>query len=453
MQDLTQGSLVRHILAMAAPTALGMIFQTLYFLIDLYFVAQLGDAAIAGVSAAGNATFIIFGLTNVVGVGTMALIAHAVGRKDRGEANVLFNQSLLLSAVCGVITVLGIFTLSNGYMRSVAADDATASAGITYLYWFAPGLALQFAVVTMASALRATGIVRPTMLVQIASVVCNAVLAPVLIAGLGTGRPMGVAGAGLASTLACVFGVVLLTSYFIKLEKYVAFDRAQMRVQFAVWRRMLAVGLPAGGEMLLLFVFIGMIYWFISDSGAVAQAGFGIGSRVMQAIFLPAMAVAFAAGPIAGQNFGARRPERVRETFSRAMLIITCIMALLTLLVQVRPELLVAGFTQEPEVLEVAVTFLRITSLYFIAQGVIFTCSSMFQGLGDTRPALLATATRLVTFLGPAAWLSSRSGFELQHLWYLTVATVTLQAVVSFALLRQQLRQRLAVITPVTVPA
>jgi Na+-driven multidrug efflux pump len=220
-----------------------------------------------------------------------------------------------------------------------------------------------------------------------------------------------------------------------------------------VWRRMLAVGLPAGGEMLLLFVFIGMIYWFISDFGAAAQAGFGIGSRVMQSIFLPAMAVAFAAGPIAGQNFGARRPERVRETFSRAMLIITCIMALLTLLVQVQPELLVAGFTQEPEVLEVAATFLRITSLYFIAQGVIFTCSSMFQGLGDTRPALLATATRLVTFAGPAAWLSTQSFFELQHLWYLTVATVTLQAVVSFMLLRQQLRQRLAVITPAGAPA
>jgi putative MATE family efflux protein len=453
MKDLTQGSLARHILAMAAPTALGMIFQTLYFLIDLYFVAQLGDTAIAGVSAAGNATFVIFALTNVVGVGTVALISHAVGRKDKSEANLLFNQSLLLSAVCGVITLLGIFTLTNVYMRSVAADAATAAVGATYLYWFAPGLALQFAVVTMASALRATGIVQPTVWVQMASVVSNVILAPVLIAGLGTGRPMGVAGAGLASTLACVFGVVLLTRYFIKLEKYVAFDRSQLHVQLQVWRRMLAVGLPAGGEMVLLFVFIGMIYWCIRDFGAAAQAGFGIGSRVTQSIFLPAMAVAFAAGPIAGQNFGARRPERVRETFNRAMLIITCIMALLTVLVQLRPELLVAGFTNEPEVLEVAATFLRITSLYFIAQGVIFTCSSMFQGLGNTRPALLATATRLVTFAVPAAWLSAQSTFQMHQLWYLSVVTVTLQAVVSFVLLRQQLRQRLAIITPASAPA
>jgi putative MATE family efflux protein len=453
MKDLTQGPLVRHILSMAGPIALGMIFQTLYFLIDLYFVAQLGDTAVAGVSAAGNATFIIFALTNVLGVGAMAMISHAVGRKDQSEANLFFNQSLLLAAVCGGITVLMSVGLTSLYMRGVAADAATAAAGSTYLYWFTPGLALQFALVAMASALRGTGIVRPTVLVQMSSVVCNAVLAPVLIAGWGTGRPMGVAGAGLASTLATLFGVALMTAYFVKLEKYVTFDLASCRPRVREWRRMLAVGLPSGGEMLLLFVFIGIIYLCIRDFGPTAQAGFGIGSRVMQSSFLPAMAIAFAAGPIAGQNLGARRPERVRETFSRTVLLISGIMLVLTLLVQVRPELLVGIFTQEPEVLDVAATFLRITSLNFVAQGLIFTCSSMFQGLGDTRPALLSTATRLLTFAGPAAWLSSQSFFQIHQLWYLSVTTVTLQAVVSLLLLRQKMRQRLILVTPASAPA
>src|SRR5437868_1023902 len=223
MKDLTQGPLVRHILSMAGPLALGMIFQTLYFLIDLYFVARLGDAAVAGVGAAGNATFIIFALTNVLGVGAVALISQAVGRKDHAEANLVFSQSLALAGACGVITLLTGFTLAGVYTRMVAADAATAAAGIAYLHWFTPGLALQFALVAMASALRATGIVQPTMLVQMSSVVCNAILAPVLIAGWGTGKPLGVAGAGLASTLASLFAVVLLTVYFIKLEKYVAF--------------------------------------------------------------------------------------------------------------------------------------------------------------------------------------------------------------------------------------
>ena len=453
MKDLTQGSLVRHILMMAGPIALGMLFQTLYFLVDLYFVSKLGDAALAGVSAAGNITFIIMGLTQVLGVGAVALISQAVGRKDQPEANLIFNQSLLLAAVFGLITVVVGFTLTPLYMSYVAADAATAEAGATLLYWFTPGLALQFALVAMGSALRATGIVQPTMIVQMSSVLLNALLAPVLIAGWGTGHPLGVAGAGLASTLAIALAVLLLVFYFVRLEKYVAFHRELWQPRIKEWRRILGVGLPAGGEFLLLFVFIGIIYVCIRDFGSAAQAGFGIGSRVMQSIFLPAMAIAFAAGPIAGQNFGARRGERVRETFSRAVLIITCIMIVLTLLVQVRPQLLVAGFTDEADVLALATTFLQITSLYFVPQGLVFTCSSMFQGLGDTRPALISTATRLITFAGPALWMSTQDFFQIEHLWYLSVATVTLQAVVSVVLLRLQFRQRLPMTAPVAATA
>src|SRR5262245_23928340 len=107
---------------MAAPIAFGMIFQTLYYLVDLYFVAGLGDAALAGVSAAGNVMFIILGLTQVLGVGTVALIAHAVGRKDQADANLIFNQSLVLSALCAAVAFVGGYALAGPYMRAVGAD-------------------------------------------------------------------------------------------------------------------------------------------------------------------------------------------------------------------------------------------------------------------------------------------------------------------------------------------
>ncbi|MBB6094710.1 putative MATE family efflux protein [Povalibacter uvarum] len=453
MKDLTQGPIVRHIVSMAVPIALGMIFQTLYYLVDLYFVAHLGDAAIAGVGAAGNIMFIVMGLTQVLGVGTVALISHAVGRKDQPEANLIFNQSIVLSGVCGLITLVGGYAITHTYMAAVAADEQALAAGQTYLYWFLPGMALQFALVSMGSALRGTGIVQPTMVVQVVTVVLNIVLAPILIAGWGTGYAMGVAGAGLASTIALVAAVVTLSLYFIRLEKYVSFHPEQWRPRMHAWKRMLAVGLPSGGEFLLLFVFMGVIYWCIRDFGATAQAGFGIGSRVMQSIFLPVMAIAFAAGPIAGQNFGARHPERVRETFRKAVLISVVIMAILTLLAHVSPELLVGGFTDDPAVRTVAATFLAITSWNFVSQGIIFTCSSMFQGLGDTRPALISTGSRVLTFALPAIWMSSQPWFEIHHLWYLSVATVTFQAVLSWLLLRSQFKRRLATISPVAVPA
>jgi putative MATE family efflux protein len=444
MKDLTQGSIFRHILAMAGPIAAGMLLQTLYYIVDLYFVARLGDAALAGVGAAGNVMFIVFALTQMLGVGTVALMSHAVGREDRNEANHIFNQSVALSAVCAIATLTGGYGLSHAYMRLIGADDLTIAAGVTYLYWFIPGLALQFALVVMGSALRGTGIVAPTMVVQAVTVLLNTVLAPVLIAGWGTGHPMGVAGAALASSLAVAVGVALLSVYFLRLEQYVRFDRTQWRPRLATWRRMLNIGLPAGGEFGLMAIYVGVVYWIIRDFGAAAQAGFGIGSRIMQAIFLPAMAIAFAAAPIAGQNFGAKRYARVRQTFRAAAFASCAVMAVLTLFCQWQGELLVRGFTGDPPVVSVGTDYLRILSWNFVAVGLVFTASSLFQALGNTWPSLISSSSRLVLFVVPAVWLSRQPGFRLVDVWHLSVATVAAQAVLSLLLLRMQFRARLA---------
>ncbi|MHB8477325.1 MAG: MATE family efflux transporter [Steroidobacteraceae bacterium] len=443
MKDLTAGSIARNILQMAVPIAAGMFFQTLYFLVDLYFVAGLGGAAIAGVGAAGNVMFIVFSLTQVLGVGTVALISQAVGRKDRADASLIFNQSLVLSASCALVTLVLGYGLGHAYMRTLGSDAATVLAGTVYLNWFLPSLALQFALVAMGSALRGTGIVQPTMIVQVATVLLNAALAPVLIAGWGTGHPLGVAGAGLASSMSVGVGVVLLGLYFRRLEKYVAFDASAWRPQLAVWGRLLRVGLPAGGEFALMFVYMAVIYWIIRRFGADAQAGFGIGQRLMQSMFLPAMAVAFATAPIVGQNFGAGRFARVRETFGLAVLIGTCIMVGLTLFCQVGAAWAVHAFTAQPGAVAVGTQFLQVISWNFAASGLVFTCSAVFQGLANTVPAVLSSASRLVSFVVPALWLASQPQFQLIQLWYVSIASVTLQACISLWLVRAEFRERL----------
>jgi putative MATE family efflux protein len=296
----------------------------------------------------------------------------------------------------------------------------------------------------MGSALRGTGIVKPAITVQILTVLLNIVLAPVLIAGWGTGHALGVAGAGLASSLAVAAGVLLMGSYYARLESYVGFHPQLWQPRLATWRRMLAIGLPAGAEFALMFVVVAVVYSIIRDFGAAAQAGFGIGARVMQSIFLPAMAVAFATAPIAGQNFGARRPDRVRATFRHAVLTSSLIMLSLTLLCQLAPEALIGAFAQDEEVVEFGATYLRILSWNFVASGIIFTCAGMFQGLGNTAPALLSSLGRLLSFVFPALWLSHQEGFRIEQVWYVSVASVALQALCSVALLLQQMRRRLS---------
>ena len=370
-----------------------MLLQTLYFVVDLYFVAHLGDAAIAGVSAAGNLMFVVFALTQTLGVGTVALISHAVGRKDRADANHVFNQSVAMSALCAALTLVG-------GLRPDAAPTCARSPptprpsppGMTYLYWFLPGLALQFALVVMGSALRGTGIVKPTMVVQVVTVLLNIVLAPVLIAGWGTGHPLGVAGAGLASTVAIALGVVLLVVLLRAPREIRRLRPGAVAPALATWRRMLNIGLPAGGEFALMFVYIALIYWIIRDFGAAAQAGFGIGSRIMQSIFLPAMAVAFAAAPIAGQNFGARQAgARARDLPRGGAVELRADGGADRALPVAAPgagALLHAGSGGHRRGGE----FLQIVSWNFVAMGIVFTCSSMFQALGNTWPALLSTA-------------------------------------------------------------
>jgi len=444
VKDLTQGSIFRLLTAMTLPIAAGMVFQTLYFLVDLYFVAGLGDTAIAGVSAAGAIPFVVLALTQVLGVGTVALVAHAAGRKDQAEANKVFNQSVLLSALCGVLTLLAAYLGTGWYMNAVAADAPAAAAGATYLYWYGPGLALQFAVVAMSSALRGTGLVQPGVLAQMLTVILNIVFAPVLIAGWGTHLPLGVAGAGLASTLAIACGVVFLWIYFVRFERYVALHPSQWRPQRATLKRILAIGLPAGGEFFMMFLIMVVIYWTIRHFGAAAQAGFGIGYRVMQTFFLPVLAIAFAAAPLAGQNFGAGRADRVKQTFYAASVLSSVCMLLATLLCQWRPDLLVRVFTRDADVIAAGSLYLRIATWNAVASGLAFCCSSLFQAMGNTWPALLSSASRLVTFVLPAVLLVLlQPAFELRHLWYLSVFSVSLQAIASLALLQRELRLRL----------
>jgi putative MATE family efflux protein len=445
MRDLTTGSITRHILGMAGFIGIGLIVQTLYVLVDLYFVSHLGEAAMAGVATAGSSTFIVIAASQLVAVGALALIAQAVGRKDDADAQLIFEQAVSMALCAGAAALVIGFALGGPGLRALAADAASAGLARTYFFAFLPSLAVMFPSVALGSGLRATGVVGPAMVVQVLSLLLNIVLAPVLIAGWGTGLPLGVAGAGLASSFAAIIGFAVMAAMFNRVQSHLHLHTA-LAPKLAVWRRLAAIGLPSAAEFALLFLVTGATYWAIRDFGAEAQAGFGIGSRVMQSVFLPAMAVSFAAAPIVGQNFGAGRLDRVRATFFHAALIGSVIMALLALLCRTQPNVLVAPFTRDPAVAGVAADYLRIIALNFVASGLAFTCSGMFQGLGDTRPSLVGSASRVLTYVLPALWLSGRPGVSLTDLWHLSVVSVAIQAAINLALLWRTMGRKLAAV-------
>jgi putative MATE family efflux protein len=442
MKDLTQGSVTKHLLHMSAFMAVSMVAQTLYLLLDMYWVAHLGKEAIAAVGVAGAQMMIVLALTQMLGVGTTAVISQAAGRKDQTHAELAFNQSFVMSILVGLALGICGFGLMSWYCNTFTADSLTASLAKSYLFWFIPALVLQFPLVSMGSALRATGIVQPTVALQILSVVLNGALAPFLILGIGFPK-LGVTGAALATFISILVADVLLFVYFEKKYHYLRFRTAKFRPQMKMWWAMLRIGLPAGAEFVLLFFYITLVYKIIADFGPAAQAGFGLGVRVMQALFLPVVALSFAISPMVGQNFGGRKAERVRHSIYSGLGIATVLMLALAAITWSAPGAMIRIFSNDAQVIAFGRDYLTIVAFNFVAAGIVFTASSVFQGLGNTVPPLISSAMRLLLFALPAFLVSQRPGFNIKVVWYLSVGSQVLQACINLLLLRHELHKKL----------
>jgi len=441
--QLSEGPISGHLLRQGGPILFGMVFQTLYYLVDLWFVSRVGATAVAAVGLAGSLTFFTMAIMQALTVGTTALIGQAWGAKDHPRARHLFNQSQVLAMAAGVAFVAIMYAVRGAFARNMAADEPTALAMIAYLDWFVPALGLQFLVVAVGAALRGAGEVKVPMLVQLVTLVVNIVLCPVLIAGWGTGKAFGVAGAGMATFIAMLVGVLILLAWVRKGHAVLKLDAREWRPDWTTWWRMLAIGLPSGAEFLLITVYMALIYWLIRPYGAEAQAGFGIAMRVLQTGMIPIIAIAFALTSIVAQSYGAKKPERVREAVRTAALWVLAPSVIAALLCHQFPEQPMGWFTDDQAVIAAGAGALAILGFNFISQSLIFIAANTFQALGNTMPSLVASTSRLALFAAPAIWASRQPGFTLHQVWLLSIGSVVVQMFLQMALLAREFRRKL----------
>jgi Na+-driven multidrug efflux pump len=207
-------------------------------------------------------------------------------------------------------------------------------------------------------------------------------------------------------------------------------------------------------EFAMMALYQLLVYTIARPFGAAAQAGFGIGMRVVQAGFMPVVALGFAVAPVAGQNFGAHLAGRVKATFKDAAILATAVMIAFGILCQIAPGGMIRAFSKDPAVIAIGTEYMRIISWNFLATGLIFVSSSMFQAMGNTVPSLVASAVRIGLIAVPALALARLPGFQLHWIWYLSVASVWVQLGLSLLLLRREFARRLdfGVRTPDVVP-
>lgn len=444
MQDLTTGSLTGHLLKTTGFMLVSMVFQTLYILVDLFWVGRLGTDAVAAVGISANLSFLVLAISQMLGVGATTMVSHAAGRKQHDQAIFLFNQSQVLSMVAGVSFLAVAMFYRTAYAAALSADASMQAQAEEYLLWFIPAMALQFAMVAMGAALRGTGNFKPGMYVQVATVVINIILAPILIFGWGPFDEYGIAGAAIATLVAIVIGVIWLSTYFLDPNAYLRFHFADWKPNFRIWGQMLKIGLPAGAEFGLMGVYMVVVYTITRPFGAAAQAGFGIGLRVVQSAFLPVVALGFAVAPVAGQNYGAKLGHRVKALFKTAASIAAVTMVVLTVFIYLAASQVMRLFSSDPEVIRVGVEYLHIVALNFVPSGITFVAASMFQGMGNTLPSLMTSFIRIAVGVLPAVILSRRPDFALTWIWWFTVLSTVLQMALNLLLLQREFRLKLS---------
>ncbi len=438
--DLTEGPILKTLLRLAVPVTVSMVMFTIYLMVDLYFVGRLGPQAVAALSISGNAFFIHLGLSTILGTGGMALIAQAFGRKDFKYAASVFRQSILLALIVGFIEAAAGLIMAPAYIKYFGGTGKSLEWGIQYFQIFVISFFFMILLYTIGNCYRGMGNTKTPMIIMLQSNILNILLDPVLIFG-GLGLPaMGVRGAALASLISQIYalGIYGYLMFFRDAEINLK-ENWQLRAD--IIKKSLFIGIPSGMNHFLLAANLLITFRVISEYGTAALASIGIGFRLLQAIYIPVIAVASAMAAIVGQNFGANKYHRITGTFGRAWLISILFMICCTAICRIFPGQLIALFSSDPDVIRFGIIYLKIFSLGFVMVGTIMVTSAAFQGLGKTYPSLVGAALDNILFAGLVFTLPVYFNWQIQSIYWIKLATVVVETAVIAVWLKRELER------------
>lgn len=380
--DLTEGPLSGHFRRLAIPAAIGMLFSTLYNIVDTFYAGYFGTQAQAGMTIGFQAFFILvavgFGLSSAMS----ALVGNAKGRKDDADARRLAVQGIGLAVVATVAMMVIAVLAGPSLIAVVSEPGAYRDAGLSYFYWLILALPGFIIGPSANGILQARG---DTLTMQRALVVAffvNVALNPLLMFGIpGVIAGMGFNGIALATVLSQSGVAVFVLSRVVGRAMMQDLKLSEFVPDPTKYYEIIAQAFPAGFALLVTFSSGFIVQYALKDHGEAALAAYGITMRIEQLFLLPALGITISLVPIAAQNYGAGSPERVREAFHRCWLIgVVMTMAAF-------PFLWFGGaygtrvFSDDPEVIRISALFLKVEAVILPIYVVIFSVNALLQAL------------------------------------------------------------------------
>jgi len=387
--DLTQGSIFRHLVRLSIPASMGMVFNTLYNLTDLWFAGLLSDAALTGMTIAGSVFFLLIGVGAGIQTGTAAMVASDVGRKRMGDVQSWLNNAVGIAIVVSVIA-LGIGWLVGGdLILFLGAEADSAPQALSYLTVTLLGTVFFLLASVAAGALMALGDTKSNRNALGVGLLANFALNPLLIFVLDLGV------AGLA------MGTVIIkagsAAYLFWVLKNRLGERAKPDFQPARWKALLTQILPASFNMMTIILGSFITIYFIGRFGDAHVAGYSVGLRLEQVLLLPALGMNAAIMAVAGQNFGAGHHQRVAETYRKALLIGLGMAAVCIPVMVFGSPALVRIFSDDPDILATGSTYLKIDAIAYFGYVILFLSVAVLQARKQPLfPMILGIARQFV---------------------------------------------------------
>jgi putative MATE family efflux protein len=403
-QDFTKGDLNRAILLLAIPMILEMCMESLFGIVDVFFVSRLGADAVATVGLTESLLTLVFGVAIGLSMATTAFVARRVGEHDNeGAANAAVQSIILGLLVSGIVGVIGITNAP--HLLHLMGSTPTVEANSRYTQIMLGGSAAIFMLFLINAIFRGAGDAALAMRTLWLANIINIILDPCLINGWGPFPKLGVLGAAVATTSGRTVGVLYQLWQLGSTKNRIVVRPNQVRLNPLVMWKLLKVSFTGILQFLVATASWMALVRIVSVFGSAAVAGYTIAVRLLIFTILPAWGFSNAAATLVGQNLGAGHPQRAEDAVYRTASLNTIYMGCISVLFVFFPRLFIGVFTHDPGVSTPATACLRTFGLAYISYSWGMVLTQAFNGAGDTVTPTLVNLLSFWVIQIPVAYL------------------------------------------------
>ncbi len=405
------------VLSMSMPMVISMAVNSLYNIVDSYFVARLSEEAMTALAMVYPVQNLVNAIAIGFAIGINATVAFYLGAKDQGRANQAATLGMFLSLLHGVFLTVVCIAIMPGFLKMFSRDQAVIEMALDYsqkVFLFATVITSGL---VFEKVFQAVGRMKVSMLCMMCGFVTNIILDPLMIFGIGIFPRMGIAGAAYATGIGQIVTLIAYLVFYRISPIPVKMKKQHLKMQKEVTGKLYAIGVSATLNLALPSLLISVLNGILAGFSEKYVLVLGAYYKLQTFIYLTANGIIQGIRPLMGYNYGAGERERVRKIFQTTLALTMGVMAVGTILSWLIPEKLMGLFTSQQGTLQSGVAALHIISLGFMVSAVSVTCSGALEGLGKGLPSLYISLLRYVVIIIPAAFCFSRF-LGAEGTWY-----------------------------------